>query len=101
LNRSAHHCRLGNLARYGAHVLLKAKRKIELRLAKDPGEAAGKQPGKRSREHAADQKRPHHQDERLMARKAQEVAAVMDKFVYIHTRENGCRTLLRANEIER
>jgi len=36
-----------------------------------------------------------------MAGKAEEVAAVVDKFVYIHAGKNGCRTLLRADEIER
>jgi len=59
LNRPADRSGLGSFARYGVHVLLKADRKIDLRLTENPSESEGKQPGECPREHTSDQKRPH------------------------------------------
>jgi hypothetical protein len=67
-----------------SHLLFKGYGAINLRLPEDPGEVERQDACEQPDKHAADRKVRHHAG-RSVARKAEQMATVMDKFVNIHT----------------
>ena len=94
---AADQLRFRHLALGMSHLLLKGLWRDNLRLHEDPGEAERQDARERPNKHAADRNVAG----RSVAREAEQMATVMDKFVNIHTADQRRRTFFHPDKIDR
>ena len=81
-------------------MVFKGDGAIDLRLSEKTRKTEGEDAGEQPDEQAADQEAGDHRDGSVTG-KAEQMTAVVNEFVDVHTAEHGRRPLLGADEINR